>query len=142
MKNEEAIENFSFFYEGDYITREMEESKDIVLNIIKKQKAEIEKLNFYLSALEQEHNYDVKMIDEVKGEAVKLYKELETLKRDFEIVDHECIRLEQEDIRKDKIINEMAEQLVKAHAWFYSEFDNYNKEDFIEYFKKKVEEDK
>ena len=37
----------------------------------------------------------------------KQQAEIETLKRDFEIVDHECSRLEQEDIKKDKIINEL-----------------------------------
>jgi hypothetical protein len=41
--------------------------------------------------------------------------------------------------KKDKIINEMAEMLVEDHEWFYSEFDNYTKQDFIEYFTKKVE---
>ena len=40
--------------------------------------------------------------------------------------------------KQDKIINEMAEMLVKDHEWFYSEFDNYTVEDFIEYFEKKV----
>lgn len=40
---------------------------------------------------------------------------------------------------KDKIINEIAEMLVKDHEWFYSEFDNYTKQDFIDYFTKKVE---
>ena len=44
--------------------------------------------------------------------------------------------------KKDKIIDEMAKELVKAHEWFYSEFDNYTKEDFIKYFEKKAEEDK
>lgn len=42
--------------------------------------------------------------------------------------------------KKDKIIDLMAEELVKAHEWFYSEFDNYTKEDFIKYFEKKTEE--
>ena len=42
--------------------------------------------------------------------------------------------------KKDKIIDLMAEELVKAHEWFYSEFDNYTKEDFIKYFEKKAEE--
>lgn len=42
--------------------------------------------------------------------------------------------------KKDKIIDLMAERLVEAHEWFYSEFDNYTKEDFIEYFKRKVED--
>ena len=40
--------------------------------------------------------------------------------------------------KKDKIINEMAEMLLKDHEWFYSEFDNYAVADFIEYFEKKV----
>ena len=40
--------------------------------------------------------------------------------------------------KKDKIINEIAEMLVKDHEWFYSEFDNYTKQDFIDYFTKKV----
>jgi septal ring factor EnvC (AmiA/AmiB activator) len=37
------------------------------------------------------------------------------------------------------VINEMAEKLVEAHGWFYSEFDNYTKEDWKEYFSKKVQ---
>ena len=44
--------------------------------------------------------------------------------------------------RAYKIIDLMAEELVKAHEWFYSEFDNYTKEDFIKYFERKVEGDK
>jgi len=43
--------------------------------------------------------------------------------------------------KKDKIINLMGEMLVKDHEWFYSEFDNWTKQDFIEYFTNKVEED-
>lgn len=41
--------------------------------------------------------------------------------------------------KKDKVIDKMAEKLVEAHEWFYSEFDNYTKEDWKEYFYKKVE---
>lgn len=44
--------------------------------------------------------------------------------------------------KKDKVIDEMAEKLVEAHGWFYSEFDNYTKEDWKEYFYKKVEDKK
>ena len=40
------------------------------------------------------------------------------------------------------MINEMAEKLVEAHGWFYSEFDNYTKEDWKEYFYKKVSDNK
>lgn len=48
------------------------------------------------------------------------------------------LRAERE--KKDKIINLMAEMLIKDHEWFYSEFDDYKKQDFIEYFTNKVEE--
>lgn len=75
-----------------------------------KQKAEIEELK---AKLEYKQYNDLdniefeKYIEKiVKERTEKLYKEIETLKRDFEIVDHECSRLEQEDIRKDKIIND------------------------------------
>lgn len=44
--------------------------------------------------------------------------------------------------KQNKIIYKMAKMLEKDHEWFYSEFDNYTKQDFIEYFTKKVEEDK
>lgn len=44
--------------------------------------------------------------------------------------------------KKDKIIDLMAEESVKTHEWFYSEFDDYTKEDFIKYFENKAEEDK
>ena len=40
--------------------------------------------------------------------------------------------------KKEAIINEMAKKLVEAHSWFYSEFDNFSKEDFIKYFTNKV----
>lgn len=41
--------------------------------------------------------------------------------------------------KKDKIINLMAERLEHDTEWFFSEFDDYKKQDFIEYFYKKVE---
>lgn len=43
--------------------------------------------------------------------------------------------------KQEKIIDKMAEKLVEDTEWFYSEFDNYTKQDFIEYFKKEVEKD-
>lgn len=56
-------------------------------------------------------------------------------------VEKENQKLKTELKKKDKIIDLMAEELVKAHEWFYSEFDNYTKEDFIKYFENKVEEE-
>lgn len=50
--------------------------------------------------------YGKEAIQTVLNLIEKQKAEIETLKRDFEIVDHECSRLEQEDIRKDKIIND------------------------------------
>lgn len=44
--------------------------------------------------------------------------------------------------KQNKIIYKMAERLAEDKEWFYSEFDNYTKQDFIEYFANKVEEDK
>lgn len=41
--------------------------------------------------------------------------------------------------KKEAIINEMAKQLVEAHGWFYSEFDNFTEKNWIDYFTKKVE---
>lgn len=41
--------------------------------------------------------------------------------------------------KKEAIINLMAKQLVEAHGWFYSEFDNFTEKNWIDYFTKKVE---
>ena len=51
------------------------------------------------------------------------------------------IKEQQEEIeKKDKQIDLMADKLVEAHEWFYSGFDNFTKEDFIQYFERKVED--
>ena len=81
----------------------------------------------------------------------KQQAEIETLKRDFEIVDHECSRLEQEDIKKDKMINLMAKDIKEADKFLDSmshlgEYAGYTIEDIIEEYKKeaeyKIKEDK
>ena len=89
-----------------------------------------------------------------REEAQKVLDELNTVrievlndkaKRLFEAImkiADERDKLREELDLKDKIIDLMAEELVKAHEWFYSEFDNYTKEDFIKYFERKVEGDK
>lgn len=38
----------------------------------------------------------------------------------------------------EQLVDLMADKLVEAHEWFYSEFDNFTKEDFIKYFENKV----
>lgn len=64
---------------------EVREAIETVLN-------ELEKKDRQIEASNQEHKYDVEMIDEVKGEAVKLYKEIR---------------------EKDKVIDLMAKEIDK-----------------------------
>lgn len=45
----------------------------------------IKQLEFNVEASKKEHKHDVAMIDEVKGEAVKLYKEKASLKEELEM---------------------------------------------------------
>ena len=56
----------------------------------------IDRLEFQTQVKEKEHAYDLNMIDEVKGEAVKLYNKIDKLK---------------------KIINEMSKQLAGIAIW-------------------------
>ena len=69
---------------------------------------------------------------------------LNELEKYKQLINNKNARLNEyaEDIAKrDKVIDEMAEKLVEAHGWFYSEFDNYSKEDWKEYFYKRVGEE-
>ena len=78
-----------------------------------------------------------KAIEVVLTELDKYEKQL-----DLDYVENNYVRkeiIQHELDKKDRIINEMADMLVKDHEWFYSEFDNYTKQDFIDYFTKKVE---
>jgi len=88
-----------------------------VLNLIEKQKEEIKEKDEYLELISKQ--LDNIAIDQIQMAIEELYiyldkykKEIETLKRDFEIVDHECSRLEQEDIRKDKQIEQYINMLA------------------------------
>jgi hypothetical protein len=81
-----------------------------------------------------------------KEEAQKVLEELYTVrpemlndkaKRLFEAI----MQIADERDKAYKIIDKMAEKMVEDKDWFYSEFDNYTKQDFIEYFKKVVDED-
>lgn len=69
-------------------------------------------------------------------------EQLKQLQQDLETILNILEKQKAEIKKKDKQIDLMAEGLVKAHEWFYSEFDNYTKEDFIKYFEKKAEEEK
>ena len=63
----------------------LEEKNDALFELSHERFEEIAKLQAKINALQMVHDYDVKMIDEVKGEAVKLYKEIEKLKRQIKI---------------------------------------------------------
>ena len=68
MTDEEAIEILKDLATFDYVIIERgDQAIETILNLIEKQQTEI-------NALNQVHKYDVNMLEEVKGEAVKLYK--------------------------------------------------------------------
>ena len=114
--------------------------------------AELEKKDLKISALQMEREYDVKMIDEVKGEAVKLYKELgkkniliDTMQAEFERLEDledntDMLKMELE--KKNKIIDLMAKWLYEDDTSFgYGKLKEVNTQEKIkEYFIRKVEE--
>lgn len=67
-------------------------------------------------------------------------KEVKKLTR-YSLYKKEFATLNKQLEKKNKVIDKMAEKLVEAHGWFYSEFDNYTKEDWKEYFYKRVGEE-
>ena len=101
---------------------------ETVLNLLEKQKAEISDLKWkneiYVKSIKSHDRYEIELNDEIIEKNNKIFD------------------LEAKIEKKDKVIDLMAKELVKAHEWFYSEFDNYTKEDFIKYFERKVEEEK
>ena len=129
----ERIKNMKFnitssFYSSGTISLSIEEKEAIetVLNELEKKDKEIEQLEIKIDNLAEEQNEREKYTH-------KLEKELNE-------ENNRCMILANNDKFKEQIIEEMAEELVEAHEWFYSEFDNFTKEDFIEYFTKKVED--
>lgn len=102
----------------------------IVLNLIENQKAEIEDKDREIIRLGRKANEYKKAINCKDCDCCICEAHINTLELRAEIE------------KKDKQIDLMAEELVKSHEWFYSEFDNYTKEDFIKYFEKKAEESK
>ena len=57
----------------------------------------------------------------------------------LEGIEDNTAMLKMELEKKEIIIELMANKLVEAHSWFYSEFDNFTEKDWIDYFTKKVE---
>ena len=105
---------------------------------IAKEKLKVIDIKVFLNGMTEHSNYIVDKADEINIAIETVLNELERLKKYENLEWQEFNEL----AVKDKIIDEMANKLVEAHGWFYSEFDNYTKEDFIKYFERKVEEDK
>lgn len=116
---------------------------------------EKEAIDYFKECILKDTVYEEDLTINFMKKAVNLIKkqqaEIEILKRDFEIVDHECSRLEQEDIKKDKIINLMAKDIKEADKFldsmgYLGEYAGYTIDDIIEEYKKeaeyKIKEDK
>lgn len=128
MTKAEAIDNFRFFNEGDYITREMEESADIVLNLIQTQQEEIERLKCNREILQGE-------LDRIGTKALKLEAGSST--------DDVIAEIE----KKDKVIDLMTEEIVEYNLIVDKEYPNEavgifeNIEDAKEHFINEVEKE-
>ena len=99
-------------------------SLDTVLSLIKEQQEEIVKLKVNLAKSCADRTLDRETLKNQENE------NLEALHRAYN----------EELDKKNKQIDLMADKLVEAHEWFYSGFDNFTKEDFIQYFERKVED--
>ena len=140
--NEEDIEELKRLFYSNRLTqygkRKLIEYYEQRIEELEKEneiyKEELEKIDKEISKLKN-NNKDLlrKLRNRVKE--VKKLEKYSTYKKEFSTLNKQLKK-------KDKMIDLMAEELVKAHEWFYSEFDNYTKEDFIKYFEKKAEEDK
>ena len=98
------------------------EKIDTALSLMKEQQEEIEKLKVNLAKSCADRTLDRETLKNQENE------NLEALHRAYN----------EEIKKKDKQIDLMADKLVEAHEWFYSEFDNFTKEDFIKYFADKA----
>lgn len=65
MTEKEAIDNFNFFNEGEYITEEMAESKVIVLNLIEKNQNRIQDLEKALIDEDYKHRQEIEKIKQL-----------------------------------------------------------------------------
>lgn len=71
---EKAKDDLKFFNEGEYITSEIDRSAKVLEKYISQLENKVE-------SKEMVHQYDMKMINEVKGEAVNLYNKIDKLNR-------------------------------------------------------------
>ena len=126
---EKAKENLTFFNEGDYITREMDRSADVIEEYVSRLESKVK-------AKEMEHEYDVNMIDEVKGEAVKLYEKIRQLEQENKILTHTNKSYKGMLNKLNKMIDEMINFILKISNRELSEL---NREKVKQYFEEKVE---
>ena len=123
IKDDEIIEkdgsDFANFCKGHI------DDIQAVLNELEKKEAEIDKLR----------NTNKDLLKKLRNRV----KEVKKLTR-YSLYKKEFVRLNKQLENKDTVIDLMADKLVEAHGWFYSEFDNYTKEDFKQYFYKKASE--
>lgn len=92
--------------QDSYLKDELDEAIETIL-------AELKKKDTELTALQMEHEHDLKMIDEVKGEAVKLYNEIEQVLNDYQELGKDYHHLGCELEKKEKIIDELVKTTVK-----------------------------
>ena len=81
MNKEEAIIRIKFLKKDSCNCPECEKNKEaysVVLNYIEELETEIKSLNMI-------HEYDMRMIDEVKEKAVKLYEQVEELEKELQL---------------------------------------------------------
>lgn len=109
------------YYTLDHLSTEL----SIAKTELEKKEAEIDKLR----------NTNKDLLKKLRNRV----KEVKKLTR-YSLYKKEFARLNKQLEKKDTVIDLMAKKLVEAHGWFYSEFDNYTKEDFKQYFYKKAEE--
>lgn len=98
-----------------------------VLSMLKEKDKEIE----HLEDKRNNQKTELAILNEKQKEMNKLINTVSSYKGMVK-------KLKKENMIKDKEIDLMAEELVKAHEYFYSEFDNFSKEDFIGYFERKA----
>ena len=155
MTKEEAIERLNRFKTIKVLFSNTFEMTTEQLEVLQE---DIETVLNMLNSMEnQEENYkgliaDVSMIakelglsedgtiDEIYERIKQNSAEIEKYKYLYQKALDNTIKADRENIQLKKQINLMAEELVKAHEYFYSEFDNFTKVDFIKYFERKVNE--
>ena len=91
--------------------KEKRENQKVELAILNEKQKEMNKLKNTVSSYYGMFKKQEKQIKELQKENEEKDKEIETLKRDFKIVDQECSRLERKEAKQDKIIDLMAEYM-------------------------------